>query len=260
MSFDFGFFWRQLLEPSELFLRGLLLTLGLSAASQLLGSALGLGLALARLAPLRPLRWLAGGYVFALRGTPLLVQIVFLYTGLAAAGLFRFQDLQLGPLLLPGNVQAGIVALSLNEAAYMAEILRAAIGAVDPGQSEAARALGMTPALRLRRIVLPQALRTALPPLGNEFNAMLKNSALVSAIGVPELLLVTETLTSATFRVFELYAVVALYYLALTALWACVQRWLEARFAPPGAAPARGAPRLAERWLGGAALRVADGR
>lgn len=165
-----------------------------------------------------------------MRGVPLLVQIIFIYTGLAAANLFRFHDIDLGPIVIPGNVQAGIVALSLNEGAYMAEIIRAGIASVDIGQTEAARSLGMPYALLMRRIILPQAARFIIPPLGNEFNAMLKNSTLVSVIGVQELLLTTETLTSATFRVFELYSVVALYYLTLTTLWGLVQARVERRF------------------------------
>ncbi len=135
------------------------------------------------------------------------------------------------------------MALSLNEAAYMAEIIRAGISSVDPGQTEAAKSVGMTYALLMRRIVLPQAARFIIPPLGNEFNAMLKNTTLVSVIGVPELLLTTETLTSATFRVFELYSVVALYYLTLTTLWGFVQSRIERRFARADAAD-RGRSRL----------------
>nr|BFE97876.1 hypothetical protein GCM10020185_84120 [Pseudomonas brassicacearum subsp. brassicacearum] len=101
----------------------------------------------------------------------------------------------------------------------MAEIIRAGIGAVDKGQYEAGRSLGMTFAKLMRRIVLPQAFRVIVPPLGNEFNVMLKNTTLVSVIGVQELLLSTQMVTSATFRVFELYLVVAIYFLLLTTLW-----------------------------------------
>ena len=115
----------------------------------------------------------------------------------------------------------------------MAEIIRAGITSVDAGQTEAAKSVGMTYGLLMRRIILPQAARFVLPPLGNEFNAMLKNTTLVSVIGVPELLLTTETLTSATFRVFELYSVVALYYLTLTTLWGVMQGWIERRFSEP---------------------------
>jgi polar amino acid transport system permease protein len=248
MSFDWPFFWHYLLRPSAAYLNGLMLTLVLSVAAQTLGTIFGLFAALARQSRLAPLRILVGGYIWIMRGTPLLVQIVFIYTGLAAGNIFSFDDISLGILTIPGNVQAGLVALSLNEAAYMAEIIRAGIASVDSGQTEAAKSLGMTYALRMRRIILPQAARFVIPPLGNEFNAMLKNTTLVSVIGVPELLLTTETLTSATFRVFELYSVVALYYLTLTTLWGIAQGWIERRFGDP--AGARPGPGFGERLLG----------
>jgi polar amino acid transport system permease protein len=216
--------------PSATYLNGLGLTLVISVVSQSLGTIIGLFAALGRVSRIGPIAYLVRFYVWAMRGIPLLVQIVFIYTGLAAANVLRFHDIDLGFVVVPGNVQAGIVALSLNEGAYMAEIIRAGIASVDPGQTEAAKSLGMRYGLLMRRIILPQAARFILPPLGNEFNAMLKNSTLVSVIGVQELLLTTEMLTSATFRVFELYSVVALYYLTLTTLWGLVQGRIEARF------------------------------
>jgi polar amino acid transport system permease protein len=251
MSFDWPFFWHYLLRPSSAYLNGLMLTLVLSVAAQALGTGLGLFAALSRMSRLAPLQYLVRGYIWIMRGTPLLVQIVFIYTGLAAAGLFRFEDISLGILTIPGNVQAGLLALSLNETAYMAEIIRAGIASVDSGQTEAAKSLGMTHALLMRRIVLPQAARFVIPPLGNEFNAMLKNTTLVSVIGVPELLLTTETLTSATFRVFELYSVVALYYLTLTTVWGVIQNRIEQRFSEP-ATRAATVPGFGERFFGAA--------
>ncbi len=239
MLFSWEFFAHQLFDPSAAFLHGLLLTVVISVVSQLLGSAVGLLAALGRISRLRTLSGAAALYIWLMRGTPLLVQIVFIYTGFAAANLFRFTDIAVGPLLIPANVQAGILALSLNEGAYMAEIIRAGIAGIDPGQGEAARALGMPPAMLMRRIVLPQAFRLIIPPIGNQFNVMLKNSTLVSIIGVPELLLITQTINSVTFRTFELYSVVALYYLMLTTAWAFVQRRIEARYAARGQHVAR---------------------
>ena len=160
--------------------------------------------------------------------------------------------------MLPGYACA-ILALGLNEAAYMAEIIRAGISSVDSGQTEAAKSLGMTYGLLMRRIVLPQAARFVIPPLGNEFNAMLKNTTLVSVIGVPELLLTTETLTSATFRVFELYSVVALYYLTLTTLWGVVQGRIEASFAE-AAAQTKLTPSLGDRFFGSRIVKAAQGK
>jgi len=236
MIFDWSFFWHYLLRPSSVYLNGLWLTLSISVIAQGLGTLLGLFLALARISRSRFLQVPARVFIWGMRGTPLLVQIIFIYTGLAAANIFRFEDINLGFVTLPGNIQAGILALSLNEAAYMAEIIRAGITSVDVGQTEAAKSLGMTYPLYMRRIILPQAARVVIPPLGNEFNGMLKNTTLLSVIGVPELLLATQMVTSATFRVFELYLVVACYYLTLTTLWGLVQQRLEQRFGEPAAA------------------------
>ncbi|PRH84943.1 amino acid ABC transporter permease [Labrys okinawensis] len=243
MNFNWAFFFHYLLEPSSIYLHGLWLTLSISIVAQIVGTSLGLFVALGRLSSWRILQAFAAFYVWVMRGTPLLVQIVFIYTALAAAGILRFHDIDFGFMMLPGNVQAGIIALSLNEAAYMGEIIRAGITSIDRGQTEAAKSLGMTPAKLLRRIILPQAARIIIPPLGNNFNGMLKSTTLLSVIGVPELLLATQMVTSATFRVFELYSVVALYYLSLTTLWGFLQRIIEARFSTPFAETRSKAPR-----------------
>lgn len=229
MQFDWRYFWHQLLQPDAAFLHGLWLTIAISVGGQAIGLLVGLPVALARRSANPLLIWPAWSYILLMRGTPLLVQIVFIYTGLAAAGLLRFHDIHLGAIVIAGNVQAGILALGLNEGAYMAEIFRAGIDAVDPGQTEAAKALGMTPAKILRHVVLPQAFRVVLLPIGNQFNIMLKNSTLVSVIGVSEMLLVTETINSATFRTFELYSVLAIYFLILTSIWGLIMSWLERR-------------------------------
>ncbi len=247
MSFDWAFFWRYLVEPSSVYLHGLWLTLSISVICQLLGTIIGLFAALGRLSSIRALQLVVRFYTWIMRGTPLLVQIVFIYTALAAGNIFRFEDIDLGFVVLPGNIQAGIVALSLNEGAYMAEIIRAGITSVDVGQVEASKSLGMRYHLFMRRIVLPQAARFIIPPLGNEFNSMLKNTTLLSVIGVPELLLATQMVTSATFRAFELYTVVALYYLSLTTVWGLVQRRIEQHFdQPANGRPAAG--RTGGRW------------
>jgi len=259
MNFNWTFFWHYLFEPSAMYLNGLMLTLVLSVVSQSLGSVGGLFLALGRMSDVAPLRYVARFYIWVIRGTPLLVQIVFIYTGLAAGGVMHFHDVAIAGIIIPGNVQAGILALSLHEAAYMAEIIRAGISSVDAGQTEAAKSLGMTYGVRMRRIVLPQAARFVIPPLGNEFNAMLKSTTLVSVIGVPELLLTTETLTSATFRVFELYAVVALYYLTLTTLWGLVQARIEAAFGR-AAVQADVSDGVRTRFLGAAFARAVRAR
>ena len=234
MQFDWAFFAHYLFEPSSVFLHGLWLTLSISVIAQSIGTTIGVAGALGTQSRFRAIRMVVAFYTWLMRGTPLLVQIVFIYTGLAAANIFRFEDIDLGFVVIPGNIQAGIVALSLNEGAYMTEIVRAGILSVDHGQTEAAKSLGMTYFKLMRRIILPQAARVIIPPLGNEFNAMLKNTTLVSVIGVPELLLATNMQISATFRVFELLSVVAIYYLALTTLWGFAQRAIDRRFGGPG--------------------------
>lgn len=254
MQFDWAFFWHYLLEPSSVFLHGLWLTFSISVISQSLGTIIGIAGALGTQSRFRGIRALVGFYTWLMRGVPLLVQIVFIYTGLAAANILRFEDWRLGFVLISGNVQAGIVALSLNEGAYMTEIVRAGILAVDSGQTEAAKSLGMTYLKLMRRIVLPQAARVVIPPLGNEFNAMLKNTSLLSVIGVAELLLATNMQISATFRVFELLSVVALYYLMLTTVWGFAQRRIDQRFGEP----ARNLPENA--GIGGGLRRLLDSR
>lgn len=255
MNFSWDVFWQYLLRPSDIYLYGLWLTCVIAVSAMLLGCVLGLLAALMRLSTNPLLQYPVRFYVWLMRGTPLLVQIVFLYTALAAGGIFRFEDLDLGLFILPGNIQAAIIALGLNEGAYMAEIIRAGIGAVDKGQYEAGKSLGMTFPKLMRRIVLPQAFRVIVPPLGNEFNVMLKNTTLVSVIGVQELLLSTQMVTSATFRVFELYLVVAIYFLALTTLWGFFQRWLEVRFGKSD-----GQAAASNRLFGRQAMKLLRGR
>src|SRR3954471_3964512 len=233
MTFDWSSFWHYLFQPTSVYLHGLWLTLSLSVVSQSFGTVIGVAAALGTQSRFRAVRVLVAFYTWLMRGTPLLVQIVFIYTALAAGGIFRFEDIDLGFVVIPGNIQAAILALSLNEGAYMTEIIRAGILSVESGQTEAAKSLGMTYFKLMRRIILPQAARVIIPPLGNEFNAMLKNSTLLSVIGVPEMMQVTETQVSATFRAFELLSVVALYYLTLTTLWGFAQSAIDRRFGAP---------------------------
>ncbi|WP_075739177.1 amino acid ABC transporter permease [Streptomyces acidiscabies] len=248
-GFDWPFFWHYLLSPSDAFLDGLWRTVYISVVAQLLGVVLGFAVALARRSRFAPVRWCARTYVWLIRGTPLLVQLVLVYNGLAAAGVYRFGDLQVGGLVLLGVVQAATLTLALNEAAYMAEIFRSAFDAIDPGQAEAAQALGMTPATTMRVVLLPQALRIIVPPLGNEFNLMMKSTSLLSVIGLQEMFLTAQSINSATFKTFEIFLVAACYYLALTTVWSVVQRFIERALADPGRVIAT--PSLRERLMGG---------
>jgi polar amino acid transport system permease protein len=226
---DWHIVWQRLFHPDHFFARALWTTVYISVAAQVIGVVLGLLAALMRTSRLAPLRWLSGGYVLVFRGTPLLVQIFFVYFGVNL--LFGFAliptTLHLGLFNMDGAVFAAILALGLNEGAYMREIIRAGIDAIDRGQMEAARSLGMTYGLAMRRIVLPQAARVIVPPLGNEFNAMLKNTSLVFTIGVYEMFADAEIHYSTTFKPVEFFGAVALWYLVLTGIWSIIQAQIE---------------------------------
>ncbi|HEY5836987.1 amino acid ABC transporter permease [Streptomyces sp.] len=198
-------------------LRGAWTTVWLTAVSMALGLPLAVIVALGRASSFAPARAVTGFYVWLMRGTPLLVQLVIIYTGLPQLGLRL------------GVITAALTGLVLNEAAYLSEIVRAGVMSVPRGQTEAARALGMSPWRVFRVVVMPQALRVMVPPLGNSFNGLLKTTTLVSVISVEELLRRTQFAVQTDFRVLEGLTAAALYYLAMTTLWGFVQRWLEAK-------------------------------
>jgi polar amino acid transport system permease protein len=229
ISFDLDFFLSYLLHPPTVIWQGLQITIIVAVLAQATGVVLGLIVALARLSNVFVLRWAAALYSWVWRGTPILVQLLIIYTGIAAAGIYRYPDLTIGPFTISGALQAAFIALSLNEAAYMGEIFRAAIQAIDRGQIDAARAIGMKPTTALRWVILPQAARIVIPPLGNDFTLMIKGTSLLSVIGVRELFGTIENINSATFKTFELYLVAAFWYLLLTSIMAIGQRAIEAR-------------------------------
>ncbi|WP_053352629.1 MULTISPECIES: amino acid ABC transporter permease [Leucobacter] len=235
MKFDWDYFWQSLFSPSESFLNGLGLTIIISIVAMALALILGLIIALMGRSRFVPLRVLASLYIWIIRGTPLLVQLVIIYTGFAAANLFRFEDLSLAfqfdaftvGLMVKGAVQAAIVALMLNESAYISEIVRGGLESIEKGQTEAALSLGMTPLGSMRWIIVPQAIRVMVPPLGNSFNGLMKSTSILSIIGVAEMFQVSSSMSAATFKVFEIYIVVALYYLLLTTVWTVIQTFIE---------------------------------
>lgn len=229
VQFDGHFFWDYLTQPSGFFLKGVAATIYLAVAGQVLGIVLGLPLALARRARNRLVAGTAFLYSWVWRGTPLLVQLLIIYTGLSAAGFYQWPDVQVGPVGIAGRVQAAIVTLGLGEAAYMGEIFRAAIASIHRGQWEAARSVGMRPMLTMRLVILPQAARVVVPPLGNEFLSMLKTTSLLSVIGVTELFTTAQEINSATFRTFEIFTVAAVWYLLLTSIWSVIQYRIELR-------------------------------
>jgi polar amino acid transport system permease protein len=197
-------------------------TLWISVAAQLLGVIIGLFLALMRMSRYPWLSYPARAYIWFFRGSPLLVQVLLLWDGLP----------RLNPNFLLSDIFCVLLAFSLNEGAYMAEITRAGIASVDVGQMEAAKSLGMRYSLAMRRVILPQAARVILPPLGNEFNNMLKTTSIASVIGMGELTHFAQQFGSPTFTTFELLIVVTLYYLVMTTVWGYVQSWIENRLDP----------------------------
>ena len=226
---DWHIVWDRLFHPDSVFARALWTTVYIAVAAQFLGVVLGLIAALMRTSRIWPARLASGAYVLVFRGTPLLVQIFFVYFGvnlLFGVALIP-TTLNLGIFRMDGAVFAGILALGLNEGAYMREIIRAGIDAIDKGQMQAARSLGMTYGLAMRRIVLPQAARVIVPPLGNEFNAMLKNTSLVFTIGVYEMFADAEIHYSTTFKPVEFFGAVAIWYLVLTGIWSLIQAQIE---------------------------------
>jgi polar amino acid transport system permease protein len=211
--------------------RGLPLTLLVCVSAIVLATALATLGALARLSRNPVAYAIAAFYTSFFRGTPLLVQIFLIYLAIPEIA-FRLQDAGypwLTELLVLSEINAGILALGLNYGAYMTEIFRAGIQSVGHGQSEAADALGMTYRQKMRRIVLPQAVRVIIPPTGNEFIAMLKDSALVSTIGVLELFRLAELAGRRSFRILEAFVLAAAVYWIVTAIFSFFQRRLERR-------------------------------
>jgi polar amino acid transport system permease protein len=228
-AFEWHILWQRIFHPDHAFVLALWRTVFVAVVAQIVGVLLGLVAALMRMSKLWVLRALSNLYTLVFRGTPVIVQIFFVYYGV---------NLLFGVTLIPnhiiglsGQVFAGILALGINEGAYMREIVRAGIDAIDRGQMEAARSLGMTSSLGMRRIVLPQAARVIIPPLGNEFNNMLKTTSLLAFIGVTELFQDAEIHYSQTFKPVEYFAAVAFWYLVLTTIWSLIQARIERRLA-----------------------------
>ncbi len=205
------------LDSAPFLLKGAEFTVLLSLGGMFFGLLLGFGLALMRLSRFMVARGISRVYVSFFRGTPLLVQLFVIYYGLPQIGI------ELDPL------PAALIGFSLNMAAYVCEILRAAISSVDRGQWEAAASIGMTRGQTLRRAILPQAARTALPPLGNSFISLVKDTALAATIQVPELFRQAQLITARTFEVFTMYLAAALIYWVLASALSALQNRLEAR-------------------------------
>ena len=205
------------LDSAPLLLKGTLFTLQLSLGGMVCGLILGFVLALMRLSHFWPLSWLSRFYVSVFRGTPLIAQLFMLYSGLPQFGI------ELDP------IPAAMIGLSLNTAAYTSETLRAAISSIEKGQWEAAASIGMNPWQTMRRVILPQAARTALPPLGNSFIGLVKDTSLAATIQVPELFRQAQLVTSRTLEVFTMYLAASVIYWVLATVLSFLQNRLEDR-------------------------------
>ncbi len=200
---------------SDIFFRGAQMTLLLTIISVFFGIVVGLIIAVCQEINNKALNYIVVIYLWFFRGTPVLFQIIFVYNVLPQFGIEL------------SSFSSGVVALALNEGAYIAEIMRAGLQSVGKGQRTAATALAMREWQVMRYIVLPQALRVIIPPIGNQFIGMLKLSALVSVVAVEELLLVANQAASSNFRYLEALMAAGVYYLAFTTVFMFIQRHIE---------------------------------
>jgi polar amino acid transport system permease protein len=212
MRLDFTPVWESL----PMLATGALTTVEVTAVSLVLGCVLGLLIGIGRLAPQRKLIYsICTAYLTFVRGTPLLVQLFLLFFGLPQFG-----------ILLPAFV-CGVLGLGIYSGAYISEIVRGAIQSIDRGQMEAARSLGMSQRTAMRKVILPQAFVRMIPPLGNEFIALIKNSALVSLLTIDDLMHEGEKIISVSYRSLEVYIVIAFIYLILTGATTLILRRTE---------------------------------
>lgn len=209
--------WGIILESIPLLANGVIVTLQVSALSAVLGLALGVALGLGALSRNRAIRWAVAAYVDFIRGTPLLIQIFLVFFALPMIGI-RFDE-----------ISAGVVALSLNAGAFVAEVVRGGVGSIERGQAEAAKAIGMRHRQVLVYILLPQAYRQMVPPLTNELISLVKNSSLLSVISVYELTRAGQAIISVHFVPFEIYTLLALYYYVLIKALSWLSVQLERR-------------------------------
>jgi polar amino acid transport system permease protein len=214
----------------ESILRGLVLTIVLTVVSMVFGTLLGLILAIMRSSSIKPVAATAGVYITLFRGTPVLVQLIFwfniaaLYPNLSIGGV----NIDINALITP--ILAAIIGLTLNEAAYMAEIIRGGFSSVGKGQIEAADSLGMSGAMKMRKIIIPQAMPSIIPATGNQVIGMFKETSLVSVLGVAELLQSAQLIYARTYETIPLLIVASLWYLAMTLLLSYPQSQLEKKY------------------------------
>lgn len=215
MSFN----WSLIIDNLPLLLQGALVTIKITAFSVAAGFLIGMLASIANLSSIKPLRWLVRVYVDVVRGTPMLVQIFLIYFALP-----QIIGQRIDPFI------AAVTACSLNSGAYMSEIFRAGIQSINKGQMEAGLSLGLSWAQTMRYIVMPQAFKAIIPPLGNEFIAMLKDSSLVSVIGFEELMRRGQLIIAKTYASAEIWTAVALIYLVMTQVISHLIAYLERKY------------------------------
>lgn len=199
------------------FLPGALLTLELSVLSIIFGTVIGVFVTLCKMSKFKIFKGLAAAYVAIIRGTPLLLQLFFVFYGLPQMGITL------------DSFPTAVLGLALHNAAYISEIFRGSIQAIDPGQSEAAAALGMTKLKAFKNVIFPQAFKNAVPSLGNQFLLAIKDSSLASTITIAETLMKARQYAAATYSIFPIYFDAACYYMVMTYVLALLLRMLENR-------------------------------
>ena len=208
------------------FLEGVKNTLIIAFASVVIGVFFGTLMAVMRMSKIKPLKWISCAYIEFIRGTPLMVQLMFIFYGLPMIGI-TFPDISFIPNF--SRFMAGIVAMSMNSCAYVAEIIRSGIQAVDNGQLEAARSIGFKYGESMTIVVLPQAVKNILPALGNEFISVIKESSIVSVIGIADLMFRTNDVIAITYRSLPCLAIAACMYFVLTFTGSRLISFLEKR-------------------------------
>lgn len=210
--------WEIIRDSLPTLLQGLMVTLQLTSISLVLATCIGLIMGLFRISQNKLLSLLAVGYVYLIRGTPLLVQILFIYYGIP-----KVFDIRLAAFT------AGVIAVSLNAGAYLVEIFRAGIESIERGQMEAGRSLGFTYGQTMRLIILPQAVRRMIPAFVNQFIISLKDTSLLSVIGIAELTMQGQSIYAMNFRAFEILTAVGAIYLIVISCLTLLSAWLERR-------------------------------
>ncbi|RST58190.1 amino acid ABC transporter permease [Siminovitchia terrae] len=211
-----GQFMDSLISTFSGFMQAALVTLQITVVSLILASIIGLFVALMKLSNKKILSWIANLYIGVIRGTPLIVQIMWLYFGITQ-------------VVVLSAFWAGAIALAIHSGAYIAEIFRGAIQSIDKGQMEAAESLGMTRKQAMRRIIFPQAFKRSIPSLGNQFIIGLKDSSLVAFIGITEIFNLSMSQAAATFRQLEFYTIAGIYYLVLIVIFTLITNKIEKR-------------------------------